>query len=166
MGWSKLDLVNKAFAQIGLASYVFDLQPEQLQDALSTMDAMMGEWNAKGIRLGYAMSSTPIVVGTVDSGLPDSAFLAVFTNLAVILASGVGRQVSPELNKTAKRSFDTLLALASVSKPVRLPGNMPAGAGHKGWRGWDRTFIGRYHENDLEAGPDVDLSFEGKKPDQ
>ena len=34
MGYSKRQFVAAAFEEIGLASYVFDLQPEQLQSAL------------------------------------------------------------------------------------------------------------------------------------
>lgn len=157
MSWSKQDLVTKAFAQIGL-DYTFDEQPEQIQDALSTMDAMVAGWDSEGIRLGYAMSSTMDVDGTVDSGLPDWAYLAVFSNLAMILAAGLGRQVSQTLASTAKRTYNRLLAKAAAAPPVRLPGNMPAGAGHKGWRGWDRTFLSP-KSTDIEAGDDGPLEF-------
>jgi hypothetical protein len=53
MGYTKRQFISAAFEEIGLASYVFDLQPEQLQSALRRLDAMMADWNAKGIRLGY-----------------------------------------------------------------------------------------------------------------
>jgi hypothetical protein len=58
MGWSKQDLIDQAFQQIGLAGYVFDLSPEQLQSALKTLDTMMATWNGRGIRLGYPIPST------------------------------------------------------------------------------------------------------------
>jgi hypothetical protein len=157
MSWSKQDLVTKAFGQIGL-NYTFDVQPEEIQDGLSTMDAMMADWNAEGIRLGYAMSSTMIVDGSVDSGLPDTCYIAVFTNLAMILASGLGRQVSQTLTTTAKRTYNNLLAKAASAPPVRLPCNMPAGAGHKGWRGWDRVFVNQ-KPTDIQAGGDGPLEF-------
>mgnify|MGYP003525752305 CR=1 FL=1 len=53
MGWTKRQFVTQAFEEIGLAAYVFDLTPEQLQSALRRLDSMMASWNAKGIRLGY-----------------------------------------------------------------------------------------------------------------
>ena len=40
MGWTKRQFVTQAFEEIGLASYVFDLTPEQLQSALRRLDAM------------------------------------------------------------------------------------------------------------------------------
>ena len=58
MGYKKRQFISAAFEEIGLASYVFDLQPEQLQSALRRLDAMMADWNAKGIRLGYPAPRT------------------------------------------------------------------------------------------------------------
>ena len=46
MGYSKRQFVEAAFAEVGLASYVFDLQPQDLEQALRRLDAMMAEWNA------------------------------------------------------------------------------------------------------------------------
>ena len=48
MGWTKRQFVAQAFEEIGLASYVFDLTPEQLQSALRRLDTMMAAWNALG----------------------------------------------------------------------------------------------------------------------
>lgn len=59
MGYSKRQFVAAAFEEIGLASYVFDLQPEQLQSALRRLDAMIADWNGKGIRLGYPLPGSP-----------------------------------------------------------------------------------------------------------
>ena len=41
MGWTKQQLVEQAFEEIGMANYVFDLQVEQLQSAMYQLDAMM-----------------------------------------------------------------------------------------------------------------------------
>ena len=59
MGYSKRQFVAAAFEEIGLASYVFDLQTEQLQSAMRRIDAMMADWNGKGIRLGYPLPGSP-----------------------------------------------------------------------------------------------------------
>jgi len=59
MGWTKRQFVTQAFEEIGLAAYVFDLTPEQLQSALNRLDSMVASWNAKVIRLGYPISSSP-----------------------------------------------------------------------------------------------------------
>lgn len=59
MGYTKGDFVNKALSKIGYASFIYDAMPEQQQDVLQSLDAMMATWNAIGIRLGYALPSTP-----------------------------------------------------------------------------------------------------------
>ena len=55
MGWTKRQFIEQAFEEIGLAAYVFDLTPEQLQSALRRLDAMMAGWNTNGIRIGWPM---------------------------------------------------------------------------------------------------------------
>lgn len=52
MAYTKRDIVAMAFEEIGLAGYVFDLQPQQLEGALRRLDSMMATWNGKGLRLG------------------------------------------------------------------------------------------------------------------
>ena len=74
MGYTKRQFISAAFEEIGLASYVFDLQPEQLESALRRLDAMMADWNAKGIRLGYPLPSSPQDSSLDEETLvPDSA---------------------------------------------------------------------------------------------
>jgi len=43
MGYSKRHFVAAAFDEIGLASYVVDLQPEQPQSAMRRIDARMAD---------------------------------------------------------------------------------------------------------------------------
>ena len=84
MGWTKRDIIEQAFDEIGLAGYVFDLQPQQLDSALRRLDNMMATWNGKGIRIGYALPSSP---GSSDldqeSGVTDMAIEAMALNLAI-----------------------------------------------------------------------------------
>ena len=141
MGWSKRQFVTQAFDEIGLASYVFDIQPEQLQSALRRLDTMMATWNAKGIRLAYPLPSSP-----EDSDLdqetevPDSAYEAIYTNLAVRIAPSFGKQVALEVKVAAKQAYDTLLQRATQPIEMQLPREMPAGSGNKPWR-WDDPFV-------------------------
>ena len=135
MGWTKRQLVTQAFDEIGLASYIFDLQPEQLQSALRRLDTMMATWNAQGIRLAYPLPSNP-----QDSDLdqetevPDSAYEAIYTNLAIRIAPSFGKQVAIEVKTTAKQAYNVLLQRATHPIDMQLPRTMPAGAGQKPWR--------------------------------
>ena len=158
MGYSKRQFVEAAFEEIGLANYTFDLQPEQLDGALRRLDSMMAEWNAKGIRLGYSAPSSP-----QDSDLdeqtyvPDSAWEAIITNLAVRIAPGYGKTVSPDTKATAKGAYNILLQRATFPLEKQLPETMPIGQGNKPWR-WDQPYV--YPPTDpVDAGPDGPIEW-------
>lgn len=158
MGWTKGQLVSLAFDEIGLASYTFDTSPDEFQAALNRMDAMMAAWSRKGIRPGYNTPGSASSDPKDDSGLPDWANEAVYQNLAIRLGPSNGRQISTELNKTAKLGYDMLLSAASHPPEMRMPPSLPSGAGVKPWRGPQRPFI---DDPDLaiETGPDAEMNI-------
>ncbi len=159
MGYSKRQFVAAAFEEIGLASYVFDLQPEQLQSAMRRIDAMMADWNGKGIRLGYPLPGSPQDSDLDEPTLvPDWANEAIITNGAVRIAPGYGKVVMPETKAVAKDSYNTLLQRAAMPPEQQLPATMPAGAGNKPWRVYDNPFI-RPPVDPVDAGPDGPLQF-------
>ena len=87
MGWTKRQFIEQAFDEIGLASYAFDLGPEQMQSALRRLDTMLAAWNALGIRLAYPLPSSPQDSDLDEqTNVPDSSNEAIYTNLAIKLA--------------------------------------------------------------------------------
>lgn len=159
MGYSKRQFVAAAFEEIGLASYAFDLQPQQFESALRRLDAMMASWNALGIRLGYPLPSSPQFSDLdAQSEVPDSANEAIITNLAIKLAPGYGKQVMPETKSTAKETYNTLLSRAAVPMEQQLPSTMPSGAGNKPWRVYDDPFL-RPPVDPVLAGQDGPIQF-------
>ena len=159
MGYTKRQFVTAALEEIGLASYVFDLQPEQLQSALRRLDALMADWNGKGIRLGYPLPSSPQDSDLdEESNVPDSANEAVILNLAIRLAPSYGKQVAIETKASAKQGYDVLLQRATVPPQQQLPGSLPSGAGNKPWRVYDGQFI-RPPVDPVTVGPDGPLEF-------
>jgi len=159
MGYSKRQFIEAAFAEIGLASYAFDLQPEQLEAARQRLDAMMADWNGKGIRLGYPIPVSP-QDGSIDeqTNVPDSAYEAIICNLGIRLAPSYGKQVMNETKATAKQGYDTLMQRATAPLEQQFPNTMPSGAGNKPWRVYDNPFL-RPPVNPVEAGPDGPLQF-------
>ena len=154
MGYSKRQFVTKAFGEIGLASYAFDLSPAQLQDAVERLDSMMAAWNAKGIRLGYPLSSSPQEADLdAASGVPDSANEAIALNLGIRLAPGYGKIVSQDTKIMAKAAYDTLMSRAAMPHERQFP-KMPAGAGNK------RVTFLNTPVDPLLAGPDGQIDFE------
>lgn len=160
MGRTKREVLGKAFSLVGLAGYEYDLTGDELNDALTTMDAMAAEWDSKGIRIGYAFPSTQ---GGSDinmqSGVPDRAYMAVAANVACLIAPGYGKVPSREVKQAAKAGYDTLLARSLATPPqTQLPGSMPAGAGNRWRNGNQRPFLAP-PVDPLLAGPDGELEF-------
>jgi len=152
--------VTEALGELGLASYVFDMQPEDLQTALRRLDAMMAEWNGKGIRLGYPLPGSPQDADLDEpSQVPDSANEAIITNLAIRLAPGFGKQPSPLTLATAKAGYNTLLSRAAMPEEQQLPGTMPSGAGLKPWRWYGDPFI-RPPSDPVKAGGVGNITLE------
>jgi hypothetical protein len=136
MGWTKRQLIEKAFAEIGLAVNVFNVSPEQLLQALNSLDAMVARWNGKGIRLGYALPSSPDDSDIdSESGLPDFAIEAVFLNLAIRIGPGFGKTATLEQKMSARDGYEVLLSRAAFPPQQQLPNTLPRGAGNKPWRG-------------------------------
>jgi hypothetical protein len=159
MGYTKRQFVLAAFEEIGLAAYTFDLQPDQLESARRRLDAMIADWNGKGIRIGYPIPSSPQDGGLdEETFVPDSAYEAIICNLGVRLAPSYGKQVMAETKATAKQGYDTLLARATFPLEQQLPSTMPAGAGNKPWRVYDNPFI-RPPVDPVQVGPDGPLEL-------
>ena len=160
MGYSKRQFVTGAFEEIGLASYVFDLQPQDLETALRRLDAMMAEWNAKGIRLGYPLPGSPESSDLdAESGVPDSANEAIITNLAMRLAPGFGKTLNALTASTAKQGYNTLLSRAAMPAQMQFPASLPSGAGWKSWRDYGDPFV-RPPVDRVAVGGDGDLILE------
>ena len=158
MGYTKRQFVEAAFEEIGLANYTFDLQPEQLQSALRRLDSMVLEWNAQGVRLGYPAPSSPQDSDLDEqTNVPDSAWEAIIANLAVRIAPGYGKTVSPDTKATAKNAYNVLLQRATFPLEKQLPETMPIGQGNKPWR-WDNPYV--YPPVDpVDAGSDGPLEW-------
>lgn len=159
MGYTKRQFILAAFEEIGLAAYTFDLQPDQLESARRRLDAMIADWNGKGIRLGYPIPSNP-QDGSIDeeTNVPDSAYEAIICSLGIRLAPSYGKQVMPMTMATAKQGYDTLLQRATYPLEQQMPSTMPSGAGNKPWRVYDNPFV-RPPVDPVQVGPDGPLEL-------
>jgi len=161
MGWTKRELIMQAFEEIGLAAYVFDLTPEQLQSALRRMDAMVAGWNSNGVRIGYPLPSSPDASNIdADSGIPDFAYEAVFLGLAVRLAPSYGKQLAPETKAWADNAYSNMANQVTTPTPERqMPNTLPRGQGSKPWRTVNQPFT-RSPEDPVDAGGDGPIIYE------
>ena len=157
MSYTIRQFVEAALEEIGQAAYVYDASPEQLSSAAKRLNAMLAEWNAKGIRLAALLYSNPDDIDLdAASNVPDLANEAIITNLAMRIAPMYGKTPMPETKLAAKRSYDTMLS--AFSQPIEMQlGEMPAGAGNKPWRYGD-PFTPE-PVDPLLVGPDSELEF-------
>lgn len=160
MSWTKRQFVVGAYEEVGLASYVYDMEPDDLQLALRRLDAMMAQWNLKGIRIGYPLPSTQGASDLDDATtVPDSANEAIFTGLAIRIAPGLGKTVSSDTKITHRLAYKTLLGHSAKTHERQLPGTMPRGQGQKPWRNNNNEYIDK-PTDDLQAGDDSFLDFD------
>jgi P22 tail accessory factor len=152
MGWAKRQFIQQAFNEIGLGSYFFDLSPEQLQHALVTLESMIGGFYTNGIMIGYPISGD-VHNADIDEAtdVPFNLTQPVYTNLAVALAPAYGKTPPPETKLAANNGYTLLCMQAAKPKKVRLPLDMPLGAGNK-------RVLYRYVE------PEEDTQIDLKKP--
>lgn len=157
MGYTRRQFCEGAFEELGLASYDYDISTNHYTSAMRHLDSLMAEWNAKGLRLSYPIPSTP-GGGSLDdeTNVPDRAWTAIITNLALRVAPMFGKQVQAETKVMAKQAWNTLVAISTIPLEIQMK-QLPAGAGNKPWR-YDRVFTDRPTEP-LEAGPDSELEF-------
>lgn len=125
------DLVNEAYRECGLAAYDYDLDPEELQTAVTRLRGMMGTWERKwSIQIGFNFGGEL----DDDSGIGDDAAEAVYLNLGMRLAPGFGKTLDPQTMANAKDALAGLLNVAARSQQVQQPRTLPRGAGAKTWR--------------------------------
>lgn len=158
-GWTKEDIVKETLAELALPSYTFDLQPDDVIAVIIRLDAMMSEWDLKGIRFGYPLASGPRDSWADQAtGLPDSALFAVLPNLAVRIGTMFGRPASPDLKNTARTTFETMLTTFAKPAEYRWPSTMPYGAGNKPYRTSNRQFAGKSTPPTVQN-PVVEIAF-------
>ncbi len=159
VGWTKRQFVLAAYEEIGLASYVFNLTPEQLQAAVKRCDSMVAGWNANGIRIGYPIDSDPSASTlNAQTNVPDSANEAIYLNLGIRISPMHGKQVSPDLRAAAKQAYNSLLAKNVEVYEMSL-GQLPCGAGHK-------SVTDNFLSNadwDIETGLDGFIQYSGNE---
>lgn len=139
MPWTKRQLIESAFEEAGLATFAFDLTPEQLESACRRLDAMMAGLNQQGLQIGYNVSSAPDP--DQDSGLPDGAYEMVMAGLAIRLAPSYGKQISPDTKFAYQRGLDALKVQAAYPQNIPIPAGYPVGAGYKPIPGGYSEFV-------------------------
>jgi hypothetical protein len=155
MSYTKGELASSTLEEIGIAEYEFDISVEQRQSVIRKLDSMMAEWGARGLHFSYPISKIQNSSPDDDSYLPDWAWEAVVSNLAMRIAPSYGKAISPETRQTAKHAYNTVCSMFSKPREMQFP-SMPKGAGYKST---DFRFTPEPESTHLEnVDEDVDIS--------
>jgi hypothetical protein len=128
-GPPKRRIIEMAFGKCGLAGYEFGRTPEEVNDALTELDAMMLEWPFSG--LGYVQPAYGLGKPEELSGIPDDTTAAVATQLALRLAPNMGKTLSPEANAAVARSMALLHAKVAEIPTMPFAAHTLRGAGSR-----------------------------------
>lgn len=124
---TKREIIASALGEIGLAGYIFDATPEQLEDARSRLDRLFAGWDGVGIRVGYNFGTNI----DAESGIPNTAEECAYTHLALRIAPSYGKMVSPDTKVAAKNGFNALYAARRPMPQAPRSPALPLGAGNR-----------------------------------
>ena len=144
--YTKREVIQQAYAELGIASYEFDISPEEMQAGLRLLDLQMAEWNIHGIRISYQAGDD--IADQV--GVPDWAVNALYLALAIRLAPSFGKTPAPETKAAQKSAYNVLMA--KMIMPTEIT---PTGYGGSGYR-YPRL---RGAAPLIETGPDGNLGI-------
>lgn len=127
-GYTKQQFVEAALNEIGISG---DLQQADLINGCNRLDAMMAEWDASGIHVGYPISTPAATNPAEETSVYPYAVDAVTLNLAIRLAPSFGRTPMPETKASAKSAKDVVILRMTSPATMTMPNTMPSGAGNK-----------------------------------
>lgn len=153
---TKRQLVGSAFSEIGIGSWEFDLQPDEIQDAINRLDSMMALWSSQGIRIGYNSTSND---PDTESGVPDVALEAIRTNLALRLSPSFSRTPNPITQSTAASALSYLTALTLKIPQRQFPNTLPVGSGNRRYGNAGQAVFYPSQADPVAVGPDSILGL-------
>lgn len=130
-GPTKTAVIEMAYEHCSLAGFEFERTAEEMTAGLRQMNAMLAEWLADGIDLGYDFPTYADGNLEEPSGLPTSAVAVVTSMLAQRLAPGMGKALSPAASAALNRSYFALRSRHATIATVTPYGGR-RGSGYKG----------------------------------
>lgn len=104
-----LDVIRRSMRLIGALAEGEVPTAEQAADGLTALQAMLGDWEARGLRLGGAVDTTYGTASTIP--VPVTHLQALAFNLAVVIAPEYGRaDALTAVLPQAERAFTALRA--------------------------------------------------------
>jgi hypothetical protein len=141
--YSKRGLIDQAFAELGLASYVFDLEPAQVQQAAARLDQIAAIAQQSGLSFGYPNGEDDSVDVNTVLPIPLAVCAWLVLRLAITLAPSMGKTVQPSTVVGEAHAYNAVLT--RFAKPIeqQMPETMPYGSGNKFQAAFGRRFYPR-----------------------
>jgi hypothetical protein len=105
--------IQRALRLLGVIDPNEPVEPEDMQNGLLALNAMLRRWEANGLAVGY----TPISTGSATLTVPDEALEVIDYQLAIRLAPEYDTEPSPTVAATATQ----LLAELKRDRMVEMP---------------------------------------------
>ena len=134
-GPPKRQIIEMAFSECAMAGYEFGRTPEEVNDALNRLNALMAEWKMmRGIDLGYEQPDYGVGSAEELSGIPMETLNVVASYLALRIAPMMGAQLSGEAKANMARSLVLLESHYATITPMPRDNFTPRGLGsiHEG----------------------------------
>lgn len=134
---TKADLLDLVFEECGRAGYEFDRSPGEDVSALRRIEALLAEWQAQGLNLGYNFPATFGKSSAAEAtGIPDAAMSTVAAWGAFRIAPGMGKTISAETRKAMNDGLAFLRAETATIPEMLFPRTTGRGIGSSPWAPW------------------------------
>lgn len=150
--------VEQGIAELGLASAVYDMEPEDLERISNRLDAYLAELEVKGARVpGWSYAEAPGIsnLQTIVN-IPSHLVNLVILSAAVIAAPSIGKNLSSITVAQLKISRDNMLYANKKIPRMQRNTNMPVGSGNQRMADGVQFYVNRPPK--LDAGPDTAFS--------
>lgn len=130
-GPPKRQIIELAFGEIGSAGYEFGRTPEEVNDGLLRLNALMREHPFSTLTYNQPVYG----VGSPDelSGIPDQWLNVVAAKLALRISPTMGATMSAEAKANLASSMALLNAAAATIPTMPIAAQTPRGAGARWW---------------------------------
>lgn len=129
-GPPKRQIIELAFGEAGSAGYEFGRTPEEVNDALLRLNAMMREHPFS--TLAYIQPDYGVGNPDEASGVPFEYLNVVASKLALRIAPMMGAVLSAEARANLTTAMSQLNAAAATIPTMPYGSFVPRGAGHRG----------------------------------
>lgn len=139
---SKRDLIERAYEEMGMAGYEFEISPEEDASALRKLQSMMAELEEnENISLGFYFVENGYGSVADPSGIPAGAVNAIATLLGFRLAPSQGKAMAGESKAALSRAMTLLRGKYTTIPSMMLGRQTIRGAGSRWGRGWYGPFF-------------------------